>query len=100
MEPQLPNKDEICQQAAEGEPITQTKASTFASVENDVTGFGPIKGGTAATAQSVHDKQQNFISKAGDVARKPAQEITKEDAAAIQSAEVEFGSNLGLNDVC
>ncbi|KAK1967878.1 hypothetical protein LY78DRAFT_691747 [Colletotrichum sublineola] len=87
MEPQLPNKNEIREQAAAGEPVTQTEASTLASTETDLTGFGPIKGGTAATAQSVHDKQQNFIATASDVARKPAQEITKEDAAAIQSAE-------------
>ncbi|EFQ35371.1 uncharacterized protein GLRG_10515 [Colletotrichum graminicola M1.001] len=87
MEPQLPNKNEIRSQAAAGEPITQTEASTLASAETDVTGFGPIKGGTAATAQSVHDRQQNFIATAGDAARKPAREITKEDAAAIQSAE-------------
>ncbi|WQF75100.1 Putative Late embryogenesis abundant protein, SMP subgroup [Colletotrichum destructivum] len=90
MDPQLPNKNEIREQAAEGEPITQTQASTLASAETDLTGFGPIKGGTAATAQSMHDKQQNFIAKTGDVARKPAQEITREDAAAIQSAEVRF----------
>ncbi|KAK2056386.1 hypothetical protein LY76DRAFT_155424 [Colletotrichum caudatum] len=87
MEPQLPNKDEIREQAAAGEPITQTEASTLASAETDMTGLGPVKGGTAATAQSVHDKQQNFIATAGDIARKPAREITREDAAAIQSAE-------------
>ncbi|KAJ0164904.1 hypothetical protein CTA2_12926 [Colletotrichum tanaceti] len=87
MDLQLPNKNEIREQAAEGEPITQTQASALASAETDLTGFGPIKGGTAATAQSTHDKQQNFIAKTGDVARKPAQKITREDAAAIQSAE-------------
>ncbi|WYZ39767.1 hypothetical protein EsH8_IV_000108 [Colletotrichum jinshuiense] len=83
----LPNKNEIREQAAEGEPITQTKASTLASAETDLTGFGPIKGGTAATAQSIHDKQQNFIATAGEVARKPAQEVTREDAAQVQKAE-------------
>ncbi|OLN85469.1 hypothetical protein CCHL11_08064 [Colletotrichum chlorophyti] len=87
MDGQLPNKNEIREQAAYGEPITQTEASTLASAETDITGFGPIKGGTAATAQSLHDKQQNFIEKAGEVARKPAQEVTKEDAAEVQSAE-------------
>ncbi|KAF9878002.1 hypothetical protein CkaCkLH20_04578 [Colletotrichum karsti] len=87
MEPQHPNRDELREQAATGRPITQTEASTIASEETDMTGFGPIKGGAAATAQSLHDKQQNFVATAGDVARKPANEITKEDAAHVQSAE-------------
>ncbi|KAF6803031.1 seed maturation protein pm25-like protein, partial [Colletotrichum musicola] len=83
----LPNKNELREQAVEGRPITQTEASTIASAESELTGLGPIKGGSAATAQSLHDKQQNFVAKAGDVARKPANEITKEDGAQVQSAE-------------
>ncbi|KAK1991431.1 hypothetical protein LX36DRAFT_753600 [Colletotrichum falcatum] len=78
MEPQLPGKNEIREQA---------EASALAAAETDVTGFGPIKGGTAATAQSARDRRQNFIAAAGDVARKPARDITMEDAAAVQSAE-------------
>lgn len=90
----LPNKDELREQAVEGRPITQTEASTIASAESELTGLGPIKGGSAATAQSLHDKQQNFVAKAGDVARKPANEITKEDAAQVQSAEVGHSSSI------
>ncbi|KAF6838253.1 seed maturation protein [Colletotrichum plurivorum] len=59
----LPNKNELREQAVEGRPITQTEASTIASAD------------------------KNFVAKAGDVARKPANEITKEDAAQVQSAE-------------
>ncbi|KAK6954633.1 hypothetical protein Daesc_004600 [Daldinia eschscholtzii] len=81
MEGELPPKEELHQRAVEGHPITQTEASRLAAAETDITGFGPIKGGPAAVAQSEHDRQQNFIAKAGEVARKPADQITKEDAA-------------------
>ncbi|TEA15680.1 hypothetical protein C8034_v002298 [Colletotrichum sidae] len=87
MNAQLPPKEEIREQAVEGRPITQAEASNLASAESEATGFGPIKGGSAATAQSMHDKQQNFVAKAGEVARKPADQVTKEDAAQVQSAE-------------
>lgn len=43
---------------------------------------------TTATAQSVHDKQLNFMAKAGELARKPEEEITKADAAELQRMEV------------
>ncbi|KAI0835147.1 hypothetical protein F5Y06DRAFT_139690 [Hypoxylon sp. FL0890] len=87
MEGELPPKEEIHQRAVEGHPITQTEASEIAAAETDITGFGPIKGGPAAQAQSEHDRQQNFMAKAGEVARKPVDEITKEDAAQVQRAE-------------
>ncbi|OTA91489.1 hypothetical protein M434DRAFT_397152 [Hypoxylon sp. CO27-5] len=87
MEGELPPKEEIHKRAVEGHPITQTEASELAAAETDITGFGPIKGGPAAQAQSEHDRQQNFLAKAGEVARKPAGEITKEDAAQVQKAE-------------
>ena len=38
----------------------------------------------------MHDRQMNFVAKAGDVARKPEEEITKEDAADIQKREVRY----------
>ncbi|KAI1391594.1 uncharacterized protein F4822DRAFT_427448 [Hypoxylon trugodes] len=38
-------------------------------------------------AQSEHDKQQNFFAKAGEIARKPVDKVTKEDAAQVQRAE-------------
>ncbi|KAI0135813.1 hypothetical protein F4814DRAFT_444617 [Daldinia grandis] len=81
MEGELPPKEELHQRAVEGHPITQAEASRLAAAETDITGFGPIKGGPAAIAQSEHDRQQNFLAKAGEIARKPADQITKEDAA-------------------
>ncbi|KAF5544726.1 seed maturation pm25 [Fusarium mexicanum] len=76
----LLTKDDIKAQAADGRPITQAEASALA-------GSGPIKGGAAATAQSLHDKQQNFLEKADEVVRKAPTEVTKEDAADVQRAE-------------
>ncbi|KAI1247029.1 hypothetical protein MGN70_010914 [Eutypa lata] len=87
MEPNVPSKSELQTQAQEGRPITQTEASEIAATESTITERGPIKGGAAATAQSLHDRQQNFLGKAGEVARKPPSEITKEDAAQVQRAE-------------
>ncbi|KAI0157920.1 hypothetical protein GGR52DRAFT_586714 [Hypoxylon sp. FL1284] len=87
MEGDLPPRQELDRRAVEGHPITQTEASELAAAETDITGFGPVKGGPASVAQSRHDKQQNFWAKAGDVARKPADEVTKEDAAQVQKAE-------------
>ncbi|KAM0379060.1 hypothetical protein ACHAPY_005692 [Fusarium culmorum] len=66
----LPTKDDIKAQAVNGRPITQTEAAAIASEESSLTGGGPIKGGAAATAQSMHDRQKNFLEKAGDVVRK------------------------------
>lgn len=88
MEGDIPPKNELQARAVDGLPITQNEAATIAAAESDMTGQGPIKGGAAATAQSIHDKQQNFLQKAGEVARKPAGEVTKEDAADVQRAEV------------
>lgn len=88
MEPSLPPKEELSARAVEGHPITQKEASEIAASETDMTGFGPIKGGPASVAQSIHDRQQNFFEKAGDVARKPPDEVTKDDAAEVQKAEV------------
>ncbi|KAK4221522.1 hypothetical protein QBC38DRAFT_125498 [Podospora fimiseda] len=83
----LPNKDLLIAEAASGKPITQSAATAIAAAESDITGRGPIKGGPAATAQSIHDRQENLLVMAGDVARKPTNEITKEDAAKVQRAE-------------
>ncbi|KAI1872111.1 uncharacterized protein JN550_004314 [Neoarthrinium moseri] len=84
----LLSKSELQEQAARGRPSTQAKASAIACPEADVSDANVVKGGSAATAQSLHDKQQNFFAKAGEVARKPAGEVTKEDAAEVQKAEV------------
>lgn len=83
-------KDELKTRAVEGAPLSQEEVSAIESEETNRTGFGPVKGGPAATAQSIHDKQQTFFQKAGDLARKPVGEITKGDAADVQKAEVRY----------
>jgi hypothetical protein len=88
MESELPPKEKLAAQATEGRPITQPEASSIAHAESDMTRRGPIKGGPAATAQSLHDRQQNFFEVAGEVARKPSEKVTKEDAARVQHFEV------------
>lgn len=88
MESELPGKEQLAAQATEGRPITQSEASAIAHDESDMTRRGPIKGGPAATAQSLHDRQQNFLGVAGDVARKPSGEVTREDARRVQHFEV------------
>lgn len=96
MEGELPAKEDLRERAVEGRPITQAEASRIASTESDMTGGGPIKGGPAAAAQSLHDRQQNFFEKSGEVARKPLEEITKEDAAEVQKAEVRMSGRLSF----
>lgn len=81
-------KDELKTRAVEGAALSQEEVSAIESEETNRTGFGPFKCGPAATAQSIHDKQQTFFQKAGDLARKPVGEITREDAAEVQKAEV------------
>jgi hypothetical protein len=83
-------KDELKARAVEGAPLSQAEVAAIESKETSTTGFGPVKGGPAATSQSIHDKQQRFFQKAGDLARKPVGEITKEDAAEVQKAEVHY----------
>ncbi|KAK3941041.1 hypothetical protein QBC46DRAFT_432896 [Diplogelasinospora grovesii] len=87
MEGELPAKEQLNERAASGEDITTFEVSHIAQAESDMTGRGPIKGGPAATAQSLHDRQQNFLDVASEVARKPSDEVTKEDAARVQHAE-------------
>ncbi|KAK3297296.1 uncharacterized protein B0H64DRAFT_440772 [Chaetomium fimeti] len=87
MESELPPKEQLAAQATAGRPITQPEASAIAHDEFDMTRRGPIKGGPAATAQSLHDRQQNFFEVAGDVARKPSGEVTQEDAKKVRHFE-------------
>ncbi len=58
MEAKLPATEQLEADFTEGRPITQAEASAVASAESSITGRGPIKGGPASTAQSVHDRQQ------------------------------------------
>ncbi|KAF2996132.1 hypothetical protein E8E14_004000 [Neopestalotiopsis sp. 37M] len=83
----LPTKDQLHQQVVDGRPITKSEVADIAHAESERSDAGPIKGGSAATAQSLHNKQQNFLEMAGEVARKYPGEITKQDAAEVQRAE-------------
>lgn len=83
-------KDELKTRAVEGAPLSQEEVSAIESEETSRTGFGPVKGGPAATAQSIQDKQQTFFRKAGDLASKPVSELTREDAAEVQKPELLF----------
>jgi len=56
----LPATEQLAADFNEGRPITQTEASAIASTESSITGHGPMKGGPASTAQSVHDRQQRL----------------------------------------
>lgn len=57
-EGKLPDTRQLEADFAEGRPVTQTEASAIASTESSTTGRGPSRGGPGATAQSVHDRQQ------------------------------------------
>ncbi|KAK3951754.1 seed maturation protein-domain-containing protein [Pseudoneurospora amorphoporcata] len=85
---QLPSREELKERAVEGHPITTEEVSKIAKTETELTdGRGPIAGGVAATAQSLKAKQEHFIEVASEVSHKPVDEITKKDAAAVESAE-------------
>jgi hypothetical protein len=88
MERNIPSKDQLRNRAAQGHIITQEEVAAIQAAEADLTGFGAVKGGSAATAQSLHAKQQNFLAAANDVLRKPIQELTAEDASKLRKAEV------------
>ncbi|KAK4187019.1 hypothetical protein QBC35DRAFT_515814 [Podospora australis] len=98
MDSELPSKEQLATQAVDGRPITQSAAATIAAAESDMTGRGPIKGGPAATAQSLHDRQENFLAAADEVAHKNAEEITKEDAAKVQHFEARALGHPGGKD--
>jgi hypothetical protein len=84
----LPTKDQLHQQVVDGRPITKSEVTDIAHAESERSDAGPVKGGSAATAQSLYDKQQNVVEKAGEVTRKCPGEITKQDAAEVQRADV------------
>ncbi|KAK0716622.1 hypothetical protein B0T21DRAFT_454380 [Apiosordaria backusii] len=60
IDPKLPDTVQLEADFAEGRPVTQAEASAVASAESHITGRGPIPGGPAATAQSVHDRQKQM----------------------------------------
>jgi hypothetical protein len=69
--------------------FTQQLVDDVAALERDVSYNGQIaKGGVAATTESLYQKQQNKFKIESELARKPTEEITMDDAARMQSAEV------------
>ncbi len=94
LESQLPTRKDIVAKATE-RPITQTEASDLTSAESFVTGRGPRKGGPAAAAQSLHDRQQNpsasLDPKLADTVQLESdfagRRVTQTEASAIASAE-------------
>ncbi|KZL73596.1 hypothetical protein CT0861_09669 [Colletotrichum tofieldiae] len=74
--------------ADNGHVIFNKEVSEIAQAEKALTGNPiPAAGGLAATAQSLHDKQQKFLAKEAEIEKKPESEITKDNAKEIQSAE-------------
>ena len=74
-------------------PVTQQAASKMAADGYHMTHTyesWPIKGRTAAVAQSLHARQQNLLATATEIARKPTEGVMGEDAADVQWKEVSW----------
>lgn len=84
----IPSVAELHQAAESGQRITPADVSVISHAESEYTGRGPVRGGPAATAQSIAMRQMNFESKLDEVARKPQTQITMNDAQDILSSEV------------
>ncbi|CEJ57861.1 hypothetical protein PMG11_06539 [Penicillium brasilianum] len=83
----LPTVAELKQAAESGQRISAQDVSAISQVENRLTGRGPVRGGPAATAQSIAMKQMNFDSTIEEVSRKPPILINQNDARIVQSTE-------------
>ncbi|PKX99356.1 uncharacterized protein P174DRAFT_447866 [Aspergillus novofumigatus IBT 16806] len=83
----LPSVSELKRAAEVGQRITPEDVSVIAQAESELTGKGPVRGGPAATAQSLAMRQMNFDTKLDEVSRKPQSHITQEDAREIQATE-------------
>ncbi|GJD03251.1 seed maturation protein pm25-like protein [Colletotrichum higginsianum] len=82
------NQETVQHLADNGHIISPKEISEIAQAEKAQTGNPvPAAGGLTATAQSLHDKQQNFLVKEAEIEKKPESDITKDDAKEIQSAE-------------
>ncbi|KAJ5013522.1 hypothetical protein K4K57_002713 [Colletotrichum sp. SAR 10_99] len=80
---------EIIENLAEnGHIITAKEVADIDKAEKALTGNDhTVKNGLAATAQSIHDKQQTFLKMEADLKSKPESDITKDDAKELQTAE-------------
>src|SRR2546421_1115328 len=83
----LPNEQELKDRAAAGIPLSREEVADITRAEQDVAGQ-TVRGGPAATAQSLYTKQQDFFKKTSNVMSQPVEQITKEEANQVESAEV------------
>ncbi|KAJ5273698.1 hypothetical protein N7478_008823 [Penicillium angulare] len=83
----IPSVADLKQAVEAGQRITPGDVSTISHAESELTGRGPLRGGPAATAQSLAMRQMNFDNKFEEVSRKPQSHITHEDAREMQAAE-------------
>ncbi|CAL5867128.1 uncharacterized protein PFLUO_LOCUS1340 [Penicillium psychrofluorescens] len=84
---EIPSISELKRAAECGQRITREDVSVISQAETELTGSGPVRGGPAATAQSLSMRQMNFDTKFDEVSRKPQSHITQEDAREIQATE-------------
>ncbi|OQE26655.1 hypothetical protein PENSTE_c005G02751 [Penicillium steckii] len=84
---EIPSVSELKHAAETGQRITPADVSTISQAESELTGRGPVRGGPAATAQSIAMRQMNFDTKVDEVSRKPSIDITQRDAREMQSTE-------------
>ncbi|KAJ0362756.1 hypothetical protein COL154_005937 [Colletotrichum chrysophilum] len=82
------DKETIKNLAENGHIITAKEVADIDKAEKALTGNDhTVKNGLAATAQSMHDKQQTFLKMEADLKSKPESDITKDDAKELQTAE-------------
>ncbi|RAL04651.1 uncharacterized protein BO80DRAFT_499457 [Aspergillus ibericus CBS 121593] len=87
MSSELPDIAGLKRAVQSGQRVGAEDVSALAQTESELTGGGPIRGGTAATAQSLAMKQMNFEEKLDELSRKPQSHITRDDAREIHAAE-------------
>ncbi|KAK6533486.1 hypothetical protein TWF694_002425 [Orbilia ellipsospora] len=83
----LPTQAELVHQAEQGILFTPQQVADITQKEAESNGSGIAAGGPAATAQSLYDKQQNFLEEASKIIEKEPTTITKNDASHLMSLE-------------
>lgn len=72
---EYPNKGNVQERAAHGEPISQDEATSLAQEERDMTGWGPVPGGTAGITctNSLQKTQPDMLTERSDGAKRSRQ---------------------------
>ncbi|KAJ5801952.1 uncharacterized protein N7503_004402 [Penicillium pulvis] len=100
MSADIPTVADLKQAVEAGQRITPADVSIISHAESVLTGRGPLRGGPAATAQSIAMKQMNFDAQLDEISRKPHSHITHEDAREMQATEGRaFGRPPGRGSV-